>query len=107
MSLTTESESSLRQCLVEKYNQIDQRAHQDQDILETVGNVGLYLDGDTANSDYDLLADITRINAIIFKEKYDYTGTRNAASQAIAAMLAGKVFAGVVPVTLSSSLSPV
>lgn len=75
-------------------------------MLESVGNVGLYLDGDTANSDYDLLADITRINSIIFKEKYDYTGTRNATSRAIADMLAGKVFAGAVPVTIPTT-SPI
>lgn len=30
------------------------------------------MDGDTANSDYDILADVTRINTIIFKEKYEY-----------------------------------
>lgn len=47
------------------------------------------MDGDTANSDYDILTDITRINAIIFKEKYDYTGTKNANAGAIASMLAG------------------
>ena len=72
VNLTTDAESSLRQCLVEKYNSIERVAHEDQDTLETVGNVGLYMDGDTANSDYDILSDITRINTLIFKEKYEY-----------------------------------
>ena len=96
-TLTTETESSLRQCLVEKYNQIDRVAHQDQDALETVGNVGLYLDGDTANSDYDILTDITRINSIIFKEKIPYTGTKNASALAIADLLAGKSITPLLP----------
>jgi hypothetical protein len=30
------------------------------------------MDGDTANSDYDILTDISRINTIIFSEKYEY-----------------------------------
>lgn len=93
VDLTTVSESSLRQCLVEKYNEIDRAAHQDQDALETVGNVGLYMDGDTANSDYDIASDISRINSIIFKQRYDYIGTKNASAQAIADLLSGKSIA--------------
>lgn len=41
------------------------------------------------NSDYDIVSDITKINAIIFKEKYDYKGTKNASARAISNMLAG------------------
>lgn len=93
VDLTTVSESSLRQCLVEKYNEIDRAAHQDQDALETVGNVGLYMDGDTANSDYDIASDIARINSIIFKQRYDYIGTKNASAQAITDLLSGKSIA--------------
>ncbi len=93
VTLTTQSLSSLSQCLVEKYNAIQKSAHQDQDALESIGNIGLYMDGDTSNSDYDIVADITRINAIIFKEKYDYKWTKNATAKAIASMLSGKPIA--------------
>ncbi len=103
VTLTTPSESSLRQCLVEKYNGLDQRAHEDQDTLESVGNIGLYLDGDTANSDYDLLADITRINSIIFKEKYPYTGTKNASAKSIASLLRGDPVAPLFPIVSSTN----
>ena len=48
------------------------------------------MDGDMENSDYDIVSDITRINAIIFKEKYDYKGTKNASAGAIKNMLSGK-----------------
>ncbi len=103
VTLTTQSESSLRQCLVEKYNGLDQRAHEDQDTLESVGNIWLYLDGDTANSDYDLLADITRINSIIFKEKYPYTGTKNASAKSIASLLRGYPIAPLFPIVSSTN----
>lgn len=89
VNLTTTSESGLRQCLVEKYTEMQRIAYQDQDALEIVGNIGLYMDGDTINSDYDLIADITRINAIIFKEKYEYTGAKNASAKSIASLLRG------------------
>jgi hypothetical protein len=88
-TLTTSTLSLLAQCLVEKYKKIQKSASDDQTTLEQVWSIGLYMDGDTANSDYDILTDITRINAIIFKEKYDYTGTKNASAGAIASMLAG------------------
>lgn len=103
VDLTTNSESSLRQCLVERYNEIDRAAHQDQDALETVGNVGLYMDGDIANSDYDIASDIARINSIIFKQRYDYIGTKNASAQAIADLLSGKAIAPLFPVIASAS----
>ena len=51
------------------------------------------MDGDITNSDYDIVSDITRINAIIFKEKYDYTGAKNHSAGAIANMLSGKPIA--------------
>lgn len=116
VNLTTDQLSKLSQCLVEKYNELNMRAHEDQNTLETVGNVGLYLDGDTANSDYDILADITRINTIIFKEKYPYTGTKNASARAIAGLLRGDPIAPLWPIvsgantpsgtTLSGSTGP-
>ena len=103
VDLTTNSESSLRQCLVERYNEIDRIAHQDQDALETVGNVGLYMDGDIANSDYDIASDIARINSIIFKQRYDYIGTKNASAQAIADLLSGKAIAPLFPAIAGAS----
>lgn len=103
VNLTTDPESSLRQCLVERYNTIQRSAYEDQNTLETVGNIWLYMDGDTANSDYDILSDITRINTIIFKEKYEYKWTKNATAQAVADMLVGKVVAPLFPLPVGST----
>ncbi len=97
VSLTTTTLASLSQCLVEKYSIIQKSARNDQNTLEMVGNIWLYMDGDTANSDYDIVSDITRINTIIFKEKYDYVGTKNASAGAIASMLAGQAIAPLFP----------
>jgi hypothetical protein len=71
-NIDTNNLSQLAQCLVEKYNNLESGARRDQNTLETVGNIGLYMDGDTANSDYDILTDISRINQVIFSEKYEY-----------------------------------
>lgn len=35
------------------------------------------MDGDTSNSDYDIVADIKKINAIIFKKEINYKGSPN------------------------------
>lgn len=99
--LTTESELTLRECLVEKYDAIVVAAHQDQNAFETVGNIWLYMDGDTDNSDYDLVTDISVINEVIFKKKYPYTGTKNANARAIADMISGKPIAPLFPKIVS------
>lgn len=93
VQLSTVSESTLRQCLVEKYNNLQDDAYKDQRTLESVGNTGLYSDGDVQNSDYDILHDISRINGVLFKSKYEYKGTKNASAKALSDMLAGKPIA--------------
>ncbi len=101
--MTTSGLASLSQCLVDSYKTLQRAAHEDQDALEIVGNVGLYMDGDNSNSDYDIISDIARINTIIFKEKYDYIGTKNASAQAISKMLVGTSIAPLFPAPLSSA----
>lgn len=97
ITMTTPGLAALSQCLVDSYQSLRRAAREDQDALEIVGNVGLYMDGDTSNSDYDIISDIAKINTIIFKEKYDYTGTKNASAQAIGKMLAGTLVAPLFP----------
>lgn len=47
-------------------------ASKDEQALSSAGILGIYTDADTTNSDYDIVADIEKINAIIFAEKLDY-----------------------------------
>lgn len=58
-------------------------------MLEQVGNLGLYMDGNTSNSDYDIIADIDKINAILFTETEKYKGVTNTAKSSFAGFLAG------------------
>lgn len=105
-NLTTTQIAGITQCLSEKYRAIQLQSIKDQETYETVGNVGLYMDGDTANSDFDIVADIQKINTLIFKSQDKYTGTRNKNSNAIRNMIAGSPVAplfGVPPKTNSTS----
>ena len=48
------------------------------------------MDGDTGNSDYDVIADIEKINSLIFTEELKYNGTKNAGKLSLADLLSGK-----------------
>lgn len=48
------------------------------------------MDGDTTNSDYDIITDIEKINMIIFSKDIKYGGERNNSSSAFRDFLAGK-----------------
>ena len=55
------------------------KARNDMSTYEKVSSMGVYMDGDTSNSDYDILSDIQKINGIIFTETLTYNGVRNSA----------------------------
>ena len=48
------------------------------------------MDGDTKNSDFDLITDIEKINAIIFTTPMPYVGEKNKNSDFLRDFLAGK-----------------
>lgn len=74
-------------CLQERYGAIIQQKRKEVDALQKIASVGLYTDGDTSNSDYDLITDIDKINGILFSENLKYTGTRNIASASLGSFL--------------------
>ena len=86
----TDSLTRLAACLSATYNLLYEKASEQEDALSTVGNIGLYTDGDTKNSDYDIVADIEKINAILFTEKIDYLGTKNIGKISLTNLLQGK-----------------
>jgi len=65
---------NLATCLAETYRRLWDEAATDEQMLYGMGIVWLYMDGDTDNSDYDIIADINRINSILFTEELDYIG---------------------------------
>lgn len=72
VSLDTTSALNLAQCLAYSYKEIKDNARNNQTMLERVGSIGLYMDGDAGNSDYDIINDIDKINKIIFIEEEKY-----------------------------------
>ncbi len=55
-----------------------------------IGLIGLYTDGDTANSDYDIVSDIEKINSILFTQKLDYIGKKNMSAESFAKLARGE-----------------
>lgn len=47
------------------------------------------MDGDTTNSSYDIIADIEKINGIIFSTPIKYSGVRNSAAKSLSKILDG------------------
>ncbi len=89
VNLDTNSAVKLAECISTSYQDLKELAANNQENLERVGSIGLYTDGETGNSDYDIINDISKINKIIFIEEEKYTGTKNIARISLARYLAG------------------
>lgn len=76
--------------MIQKYRELKQRSKRETNARETISYLGLYMDGDTSNSDYDIISDIDKINMLIFSEKIEYKGTPNQAARSFSDFLARK-----------------
>lgn len=76
-SINSDNLISLVWCLTETYKKLWEQAQKDEENLSQISIIWLYTDGNTKNSDYDIMFDIERINSIIFTEKTEYKGTVN------------------------------
>lgn len=81
--------ANLVSCLAETYNQLGDIAAKDEEALSSMWILWIYTDGDTKNSDYDIVADIEKLNAIIFTEKLDYIGKVNVSKESFSALAEG------------------
>jgi hypothetical protein len=70
--LTTDRFQALTLCLTEKYKTLQARVKDETTARETISYLGLYMDGDTSNSDYDIVSDIDKINMLVFSQKIVY-----------------------------------
>jgi len=59
-----------------------------------VSGMGLYYDGNTDNSPYDLLDDIRRIDEIFFREAPKFGDYTNNTSEDASALITGKIGTG-------------
>ncbi len=87
---TTDQLTRMRSCVLTKYNTIRTDTDSTLRNLETVAMIGLYMDGSTENSDYDIVSDIDRINQIIFETPEVYDGSANLGNLALSDILAGR-----------------
>lgn len=90
MGLSTDSSTivTLQNCITDYYSHLQQESSQSLDSMASIGEVGLYTDGDTNNSDFDLLSDLQQINSVIFSQPIPYAGLVNNDASAIAGILA-------------------
>lgn len=58
--------------------------------MQSIGTIGLYSDGNTENSSFDLMEDIKQIHNVIFAADIEYKGTANMGSASVLDLLARK-----------------
>lgn len=80
--------TNLALCLAETYRELGESAAKDEVALSSMWLLWLYSDGDTSNSDYDIVADVEKIGTILFAEKLDYIGKVNTSKQSFSDMAA-------------------
>lgn len=90
-TLSTETFQNLTLCLANRYRDLKSRNERENNTRINLSSLGLYMDGDTGNSDYDILSDIEKINSLIFSEALKYGGATNKSSKNFAEILAGKI----------------
>lgn len=76
-AITSDSFQSITQCITSKYQKVREEASRENNARTTISYIGLYMDGDKTNSDYDILTDIEKINTVIFSQDLKYGGTVN------------------------------
>lgn len=107
-SIDSNSLLNLSTCLAETYRMLWEQAQRDEKSLTQISAIWIYTDGDTKNSDYDIIADIEKINGIIFTEKLDYNWTQNNASSSYRALVRWdnipSIFTGMTGVTLRGGI---
>ena len=89
-SLSLDGFQALTACISGRYQWLKEQATDEQDSLESLSSIGLYSDGDTSNSDYDIVADIDKINTILFSTDLKYDGIKNNSKNSFGDFLSGK-----------------
>ncbi len=89
--LTTDSLIILLRCINETYAGVQASAGKQVDNMRKIASIGIYTDGSTDNSDYDIVSDIAKINDIIFTQKISYNGTKNIGKLSLFDLLSNNV----------------
>lgn len=102
-TIPMDSYQALALCLRNQYEKVVAEEDKKLTKLQKLSSIWLYSDGTTENSDYDLIADIDRINTILFSEELKYTGTKNSSSSSFSDFLDGKSPTPLIPKTGSGT----
>lgn len=105
VTLSSQSLQNLADCLRDAYKKIQESAFNQYESLSSVGSMGIFMDGDTANSDYDIISDIERINTLIFAENSKYDGTKNSGKTSLSNLLAGRIVAPLIDTATRTELN--
>jgi hypothetical protein len=92
-SISTDTFQSLTQCIATEYKNLKRDTRKEIDARTTISYLGLYMDGDKNNSDYDIISDIEKINMIVFSQDLKYSGTPNQAGKWLSNFISGKAVA--------------
>ncbi len=96
-SISTEIFSDLTRCISNEYKNLKKDVQAESDTRVNISYLGLYMDGDKNNSEYDIITDIEKINGLIFSEDLKYEGSPNAAGKWFKDFISGKAIAPLFP----------
>ena len=89
--LTAETRRAINNTIAGMVASITSQVTQQMDAFRDVSGMGLYYDGDTDNSPYDLLDDIRRIDEIFFREAPWFGDYKNTSKWDASALITGQV----------------
>ncbi len=90
-NLTTDALIVLLRCINDTYAGVQASAVKQGEDMRKIASIGIYTDGTTDNSDYDIISDIAKIDGIIFTEKIPYNGTKNIGKLSLFDLLSNNV----------------
>jgi hypothetical protein len=88
MSVNTDLLNCVQKVIKSDYSQVVLEAAQESKTLSSIGGLGLYTDGSTENSSFDLIKDLEQIHDIIFSKELPYTGSPNNSKNSVGAFFA-------------------
>ncbi|MDP2103352.1 MAG: hypothetical protein Q8K26_00330 [Candidatus Gracilibacteria bacterium] len=104
IKIDTDLAMKIGNTIIKHYEKIQQEVSIEQQKLQTVGSIGLFTDGNTDNSSYDLMYDLEQIHNVIFAYEIPYGGTANIGDSAIANILQDR-YSDINPLAFLSNLA--
>ncbi len=88
--LTTGEIADLNDLIKDMVEEISSQTKEQMSGYQDLAGMGLYFDGNTSNSPYDIMDDIRRIDEIFFKEVPNFWSYKNNSSSEVSGLITGK-----------------